>query len=170
MRDRNIAWFQMLRMTDNTFVSYLWGIETPYNCTFRKKPLLFVSYLWGIETEMHVFVVNNFRVCILPMRDRNKRVPSSRMKTLYGLYLTYEGSKPWTSRRVARARGGLYLTYEGSKHIFFFIYACVVYIVCILPMRDRNKQLRNQSKRGRKVCILPMRDRNHQNAGWWLNG
>ena len=56
----------------------------------------------------------------------------------------------------------LYLTYEGSKPQWFLEVHNELDIVCILPMRDRNKKAALYYHRARSVCILPMRDRNKE--------
>ena len=99
------------------FVSYLWGIETFFLTAYGTCRAQFVSYLWGIETWKLVWQYG-FRA--------------------NGLYLTYEGSKlSHGSGDDKKGVNGLYLTYEGSKPMMK-IQRTDWFVVCILPMRDRN--------------------------------
>jgi len=79
--------------------------------------LEFVSYLWGIETDVsHKITFQLFLVCIVPMRNWNKKYDIWSITTLKGLYRTYEelkrqrfvlGFRNW--------RSSLYRTYEELK-------------------------------------------------------
>ena len=56
-----------------SFVSYLWGIETSNWWRDRGASLVFVSYLWGIETKELCNILGEQvkNVCIVPMRNWN---------------------------------------------------------------------------------------------------
>ncbi len=98
----------------NTFLSYLWGIETMMlwcmtskrKCFYRtyeglkqcvwwcwRHPKPFLSYLWGIETMM----------CGDPRIEAHR------------FYRTYEGLKLTSLRSITSKKWGFYRTYEGLK-------------------------------------------------------
>ena len=139
MRDRNRKW--------------IWKLEWFYPClylTYEGSKLFWIVY----------FRMSLIYVCILPMRDRNGACFFFRPNAI-AKFVSYlwgiETIAVWVLRRSVTR---LYLTYEGSKPGIGLLTAGIISFVCILPMRDRNKDSEFGAESFVCVCILPMRDRN----------
>ena len=133
LRDWNFETLDVLSSQGDTFVSYLWGIETKKQHGRSRAKNLFVSYLWGIET---------FRRIPLPAFQCRRFV-----SYLWGI----ETSFPHFFRFHWRS---LYLTFEGLKPAWYLLSVKWPNDVCILPLRDWNTLRRHfQNLLGRRLYL-----------------
>jgi len=72
------------------FLSYLWGMETPYrNGIFFHLFLQFLSYLWGMETTNNSIDTEWKNLCSYPTYEEWKQVWYSKRWLGYFMFLSY---------------------------------------------------------------------------------
>ena len=141
--------------------------------TYEELKRVFLTCSWYQNTP----------VCIVPMRNWNKRSkPSLRspLQSLYRtyeelkhlcpppyrrlsahcLYRTYEELKPVWKKKFCKRFGSLYRTYEELKLSSLLEKGVIYEFVCIVPMRNWNISAAAFLVSFFRVCIVPMRNWN----------
>jgi len=121
-----------------SFLSYLWGMETLWKSFGTKKNPTFLSYLWGMETHIH-FVIKIYLLTFYPTYEEWKR-ENRKFKMRWGntFYPTYEEWKLSYDEKTQRPEYmTFYPTYEEWK-LRLFQECLKVLMLFILPMRNGN--------------------------------